>query len=222
MCKKEAEQLHLVKIIWASRVPDPLILLSDQFIIPPTQDTLLGVGSSSIPKEVIWLIFKELKTAMVLDIEIQAALINSMIRKHTQHESHDLLLKRWKWNYYLFFYLSSSPVFQGLFVWVFNFRVCLGSCFMLFSAAITARYLPGKEAMIHSHLMTPEGKPLGILAIIARQELGAYNSKLVFLHLLTQTRILQFSFPLFKKCCLLHDTGVATQVAQRTENVKDL
>lgn len=39
----------------------------------------------------------------------------------------------------------------------FNFRVCLGSCFVLFSAAMPARYLPGKEAMIHSHLMTPEG-----------------------------------------------------------------
>lgn len=55
---------------------------------------------------------------------------------------------------------------------------------MLFSAAMTARYLPGKEALIHSHLKTPEGKPLGISPITARQELGAYSSTHVFLHLL--------------------------------------
>lgn len=95
---------------------------------------------------------------------------------------------------FLFFYLSSSPVFKGLFWW-FNFRVCLGSYFMLFSAAMTAGYLPGKEAMIHSHLMTPEGKPLGISPIIARQDLGAYSSKHVLLHLLAHTTdLLHLSF----------------------------
>lgn len=85
---------------------------------------------------------------MVISTQKNPALINPVLRKQVEPEKTHVF-KTMEIHFLLIFYLSTSPVFKGLFSQVFNFRVCLGLCF--FSAALTARYLPGKEAVIYGH-----------------------------------------------------------------------
>lgn len=92
----------------------------------------LCFGIHSIPQEFRGLLFKDLKTAVVISIPIKTALINPVLRKQVEPEKKKIhVFKSMEIHFLLIFYLSTSPVFKSLFSRIFNFRVCLGSCLFL-------------------------------------------------------------------------------------------
>lgn len=129
---------------------------------------------------------------MAVSIQIQAVLINPMLRKQLELKSHFIFLKisNSKFACLIFLHLF----FKGLFGCYFNSRVCLDSYFPLQPSQ--PDYFLGNRAMILSHLMTPEHKPLGTPPpITARQELAVYSSKHVCLHLVTHKTDLLYQIP---------------------------